>query len=230
MKILNLFAGIGGNRLPWGDEHEVTAVEHSLNVSDIYWQRFPADKVLSCDAFTYLEEHFHEYDFIWASPPCQSHSRMTRTHAGRRYNGWDMKVRLPDLRLYGVVLLLQHHFRGSWVVENVQPYYSPLVKPTATVGRHLIWSNKTIPSKDIDVPAIMYKYDAKCIDYYKRLCDALSVDYELIKPRVPERWNYANDAIGQVLRNTIHPAIAGYIWHHVTRQPQKTLLELGDAP
>ena len=27
MKILNLYAGIGGNRKLWGDEHEITAVE-----------------------------------------------------------------------------------------------------------------------------------------------------------------------------------------------------------
>ena len=28
MKILNLYAGIGGNRKLWGDEHEVVAVEN----------------------------------------------------------------------------------------------------------------------------------------------------------------------------------------------------------
>jgi DNA (cytosine-5)-methyltransferase 1 len=27
MKILNLYAGIGGNRKLWGDEYEVTAIE-----------------------------------------------------------------------------------------------------------------------------------------------------------------------------------------------------------
>lgn len=28
MKILNLYAGIGGNRKLWGDDHEVTVVEN----------------------------------------------------------------------------------------------------------------------------------------------------------------------------------------------------------
>ena len=29
MKILNLYAGIGGNRKLWGDENEVTAIENN---------------------------------------------------------------------------------------------------------------------------------------------------------------------------------------------------------
>jgi hypothetical protein len=29
MKILNLYAGIGGNRKLWGDEHEIVAVENN---------------------------------------------------------------------------------------------------------------------------------------------------------------------------------------------------------
>jgi DNA (cytosine-5)-methyltransferase 1 len=30
MRILNLYAGIGGNRKLWGDDHEITAVELNL--------------------------------------------------------------------------------------------------------------------------------------------------------------------------------------------------------
>ena len=35
MKILNLYAGIGGNRRLWGDEHEITAVEHNKDIAKI---------------------------------------------------------------------------------------------------------------------------------------------------------------------------------------------------
>ena len=36
MKILNLYAGIGGNRTLWGDKHEVTAVEINAEIAGIY--------------------------------------------------------------------------------------------------------------------------------------------------------------------------------------------------
>ena len=29
MKILNLYSGVGGDRHPWGGEHEITAVEQN---------------------------------------------------------------------------------------------------------------------------------------------------------------------------------------------------------
>ena len=75
MKILNLYAGIGGNRKLWTDV-EVTAVELNPEIASIYQDFFPKDKVIVADAHAYLLEHFEEYDFIWASPPCPSHSRM----------------------------------------------------------------------------------------------------------------------------------------------------------
>ena len=76
MKILNLYAGIGGNRKLWGNEHEITAVEINPEIAKIYHDFFPNDKVIVADAHKYLLEHYKEFDFIWSSPPCQSHSRM----------------------------------------------------------------------------------------------------------------------------------------------------------
>ena len=43
MRILNLYAGIGGNRKLWGDEHEVTAVEYDSEIAGIYQDFFPND-------------------------------------------------------------------------------------------------------------------------------------------------------------------------------------------
>ena len=74
MKILNLYAGIGGNRKLWGDEHEITAVEWDEKIAKIYQDFFPKDKVLVEDAHDYLLKHFEKYDFIWSSPPCPTHS------------------------------------------------------------------------------------------------------------------------------------------------------------
>ena len=36
MKILNLYAGIGGNRKLWGNEHEITAVEINPKIAEAY--------------------------------------------------------------------------------------------------------------------------------------------------------------------------------------------------
>lgn len=76
MKILNLYAGLGGNRKLWGNDHEVTAVELDPEVARIYQSNFPNDTVIVGDAHDYLLKNFESFDFIWASPPCPSHSKM----------------------------------------------------------------------------------------------------------------------------------------------------------
>jgi len=63
MKILNLYAGIGGNKKLWGDKYEITAIEINPKIAKIYQDFFPNDKVIVCDAHEYLREHFKEFDF-----------------------------------------------------------------------------------------------------------------------------------------------------------------------
>lgn len=141
MKILNLYAGIGGNRKLWGDEHEITAVEYKQDIADVYQQLFPNDTVIVADAHQYLLDHYAEYDFIWSSPPCPTHSRA-------RFWGWSKKRPVyPDMTLYQEILFLRHHFKSRWVVENVIPYYRPLIDATK-LGRHYVWSNMDIPEKE----------------------------------------------------------------------------------
>lgn len=136
MKILNLYAGIGGNRKLWGDDHEITAVEHKQEIADVYHDYFPKDKIVVADAHQYLLDHYKEFDFIWSSPPCPSHSDIRRcgVHKGQ------YEAIYPDMELYKEVILLQHFGKGKWVVENVVPYYEPLIKGQL-IERHLFWSN-----------------------------------------------------------------------------------------
>tara|TARA_R100001530_G_scaffold131138_1_gene102642 strand:+ start:666 stop:1277 length:612 start_codon:yes stop_codon:yes gene_type:complete len=135
MKILNLYAGIGGNRKLWGDEHEITAVEIDPKIAAIYQDFFPNDEVVVGDAHAYLLEHFREFDFIWSSPPCPTHSKLR--------NSWPDKVVYPSMMLYEEILLLKYWFKGKWVVENVISYYDPLIKPYE-YKKHYYWANFVI--------------------------------------------------------------------------------------
>ncbi len=68
MKILNLYAGIGGNRQLWGDEHEITAVEYDPNIAKMYEDLYPNDNVIVADANQFLLKNDKNYDFIlWKS-------------------------------------------------------------------------------------------------------------------------------------------------------------------
>ena len=125
MKALNLYAGIGGNRKLWQNV-EVTAVELNPDIALIYQDFFPDDKVIVADAHQYLLEHFKEFDFVWSSPPCPSHSQMGRLRALSDCKGtgtYKSKPRYPDMKLYEEILLLKHYFKGKWCVENVIAYY-----------------------------------------------------------------------------------------------------------
>lgn len=138
MRILNLYAGIGGNRMLWGDEHEVVAVENVPAIAAIYQHLFPKDTVVVDDAHEYLRQHFREFDFIWSSPPCPTHSILQMTRF------YDPKLKFPDMTLYQEIIWLQTFFKGKWVVENVMPYYKPLIAPTFTMERHCYWASDFI--------------------------------------------------------------------------------------
>jgi len=140
MKILNLYACLGGNRYKWGNEHNITAVEWDKELARLYQERFPNDKVIVADAHQYLLDHYKEYDFIWSSPPCPTHSR---ARFARRNTTTAV---FPDMKLYQEILFLDKWFNGKYIVENVIPYYDPLIVAKKR-GRHLYWSNFNLPSE-----------------------------------------------------------------------------------
>ena len=119
MKILNLYAGIGGNRKLWNNEHEITAVEYNPKIAKIYQDFFPKDIVVVADAHQYLLEHYKEFDFIWSSPPCPSHSVCNHFLFAQG------NIRYPDMSLWQEIVFLQKWFKGKWIVENVKSYYPP---------------------------------------------------------------------------------------------------------
>ena len=147
-KVLNLYACLGGNRYKWdevaqeaGIEIEVTAVEWDEELARLYQERFPNDIVIVADAHQYLLDHYKEFDFIWSSPPCPSHSK-ARFWGSK---GGQCDVIYPDMTLYQEVIFLDSFYDGKWVVENVNPYYEPLMNPQKK-GRHLYWCNFILPN------------------------------------------------------------------------------------
>jgi len=134
MKILNLYCGIGGNRELWGDKHEITAVELNEEIAQQYVKKYPKDIIIIGDAHEYLKNYYKEFDFIWASPPCPSHSI---TNYFLNAQGI---IRYPDLRLYEEIIFLMAFCKNKFCIENVKSYYPPLIEPQ-TIGRHYFWCN-----------------------------------------------------------------------------------------
>ena len=146
MRILNLYANIGGNRKFW-DGHEITAVEIDPKIAAIYQDLWPDDTVVVGDAHQYLLEHYEEFDFIWSSPPCPTHSQWGRLRMLPGPNKTPERksdVRYPDMTLYQEIILLEHFFKGKYCVENVVGYYEPLIPPTE-LGGHYFWTNFYLP-------------------------------------------------------------------------------------
>lgn len=138
LRVLNLYACLGGNRLKWNN-CEVTAVELDNELATLYQERFPNDKVVVSDAHQYLLDHYKKFDFIWSSPPCPTHSK---SRFARRET---TTPEYPDMKLYQEIIFLENWFDGKWCVENVVPYYQPLI-PGKKRGRHLYWTNFNLPN------------------------------------------------------------------------------------
>lgn len=139
LKILNLYAGIGGNRKTW-DNCDVTAVELNEEIAEIYSLRFPNDKIIIADAHDYLLHNYKYFDFIWSSPPCTSHSIIKHCTC----NHHNFKALYPDMALYQEIIFLKKYYKGLFCVENVIPYYPALI-PAQKRGRHLFWTNFVLP-------------------------------------------------------------------------------------
>ena len=186
MKILNLYAGIGGNRKLWGDEHEITAVEYREDIASVYRHYFPNDTLIVTDAHQYLLDHYKEFDFIWSSIPCQTHSRAR--FFGHK-NSDKVPTQYPDLGLYQEIIFLDNYFDGLYTVENVKPYYNPLIVPTAELGRHLFWANFNIHKTDVQEADI----NRGTRDEWSRLHG-----FDLSKFKLESRTD-------QIYRNCVHP-------------------------
>jgi len=199
MKILNLYCGIGGNRNLWSGEHEVTAVEIDSEIAAVYQELFPNDKVIVTDAHQYLLEHYKEFDFIWSSPPCQTHSKLRYCQKQKVF---------PDMKIYQEITFLSTWFKGNWAVENVVPYYTPLIPQKIILGRHMIWSNYNIQDKEFSF-----------IDLSRKNKEEVAADLQM---EIPKCKNSR-----QLIRNCVDPLIGLHILNCSQITGKKTQTKLG---
>jgi len=187
LKILNLYAGIGGNRKNWGSEHDVTAVEINDEIAEVYSDFFPDDEIVVGDAHEYLKENFREFNFIWTSPPCPSHSSIRK--AGAKNGQYD--VMYPDMKLWQEIIFLDTYYDGDWVVENVESFYRQPVKPQSRAN-HYFWSNFTIPKID----SVKQIHNGGNVSRWEDLYrfDLSGYSFDSVEKR-------------KVLRNCVHPEI-----------------------
>jgi DNA (cytosine-5)-methyltransferase 1 len=203
IKVLNLYAGIGGNRKLWGNNIKVVAVEIVPEIAAIYKKFFPNDEVIIADAHKYLLEHFREFDFIWSSPPYPSHSRV-RINTSVYGN---VKPLFPDMKLYEEIIFLQTYFKGKFCIENVISYYEPLIKPKV-INKHYFWSNFNIPL--IPVKSREHNSGVKVLEKVKgfNLDNFKGIDKE------------------KVLRNCVEPLTALHIFECAFIKKQKEVFDL----
>lgn len=196
-KVLNLYSGLGGNRKHWVNV-DVVAVEIDEKIANVYKNLFPQDTVVIGDAHQYLIDHSDEFDVIWSSPPCQSHSKMVKAtrHRIRKY---------PDMALYQEIIFLNNFFKGKWVVENVKPYYEPLIKPNVVLGRHLFWSNFEI--ENFHTPSPKGFITSGTVKDTDKLKEWLGISYE------GNIYYKGNHCPGQVLRNCVHPDLGLHVFN-----------------
>ena len=206
MKILNLYCGIGGNRKLWGDSHEITAVEFNKDIAGVYQDLFPNDRVVIGDAHQYLLDHYKEFDFIWGSPPCPTHSDIRRcgVHRGQ------YPAKYPDMKLYEEIILLMHFApkETKWCIENVKPYYRRPLIPAKELHRHLFWTNFDITYRDFPD---------------KRIHSDISGSSEVYGFNL-DKYKISNKR--KILRNMVNPEIGLHILNEAMGKRGKTFDQL----
>jgi DNA (cytosine-5)-methyltransferase 1 len=217
MKILNLYACLGGNRYKWdevaqeaGIEIVVTAVEWDEDLAHLYQERFPNDTVIVADAHQYLLDHYKEFDFIWSSPPCPSHSKAA--FGSRKSDKSNHKPVFADMALYQEILFLQHYYGGKWVIENVVPYYEPLINAQKR-GRHLYWTNFILPNNLNERKSVSMETKGEVMQWCK------FHDYDFYKYKGSQRTDkIARNLVDYEAGRTIFETALGIIRKSNTKQ------------
>jgi DNA (cytosine-5)-methyltransferase 1 len=107
------------------------------------------------------------------------------------------------MKLYQEIILLQYFYSGNWVIENVKPYYKPLIAPTFEKNRHFFWSNKFILTDTKNHSFMNFKDDVKEMQKL--------YGFDLSK----YRKDFSNVEFRQILRNCVIPELGKYVFEKI---------------
>jgi DNA (cytosine-5)-methyltransferase 1 len=123
MRILDLFCGAGGAARGLHDACLASGVPVEITGIDCEPQPRYAYIFIRMDVTKMQVSDVRDYDFIWASPPCQAYSAMTKRWPGRPETHADL---IPFTRS-----LLQSSGK-PYIIENVEG--APLLHPVMLCG------------------------------------------------------------------------------------------------
>ena len=197
MRVLDLYGGLGGTDIgitsvleKKGIKYEYVAIEIDPIIAEAHRKNNPKSKVIVADALSWLSE-VKNFDFIWASPPCHTHSQWQMINKGR-----GIEIPKPDPTLW--FLIREFRMLGiNFVVENVRPYYKKPIDNSVRIGRQLFWSS--FPIKPFQVKETPKKFNKMTIKDWK--------DYHKLETIKGNRTQQR-----KALRNVVHPSIAAGIF------------------
>ena len=222
VKVLDLFCGGGGASMGMYQ----AGAEHITGIDIEYQPEYPGNDLFSAASFDFIMSDFwhidpdwmQNFDFIWASPPCQAYSYAGHRwrNAGKKYDDLVSKTRR-----------LLHWSGVPFVIENVVG--APIRKDLTLCGE--MFSLKVIRHRIFEIVGFEcaqpehIKHRGTCIDgFYVTVAGTGGNDeghnYEKLND-LPganqlKTWQYAMgiDWIGnkKTLREAVPPAYAEYIF------------------
>ncbi len=211
MKLLDLFCGGGGAGIGYS-----LAGFTVVGVDNIPQPHYPFE-FHQADAFEYLAEHGHEYDFIHASPPCQKYTGMrniTRARFGI--------VRTDHPDLIDIVRRSLRAIEKPYIIENVQnsPLQTQFILCGSALGlTHVAWhrhfeSNMLF----LGVPKCNHLTQDYTIGVYGEKPDGRRVSYRQYRLcRIAKSLSEAQELLGidwmewNEIRNAVPPAYTQWI-------------------
>lgn len=118
MIALDLFCGAGGAAQGIYD----AGIKEIIGVDSVHQPNFPFEFFCE-DAIEFMDNGLEEFDFIWASPPCQAYS-------------WSSALRRNEGKEYAdLVEVTRHYLQASgkpYIIENVVG--APMIDPVLLCG------------------------------------------------------------------------------------------------
>jgi DNA (cytosine-5)-methyltransferase 1 len=106
--------------------------------------------------------------------------------------------------LYQEIIFLQTHFKGKFCVENVIPYYQPLI-PAQKRGRHLYWCNFVLPQNVNERIELRGLIEERKSNAFKKLCQLHEIDLSEYKGKTNKKKlarNLVDYEVGKTILET----------------------------